>query len=70
MDEQRRQELADIIGTLETRQKHYEAVYERKEPEQMARAFVSLFNDFDYALHALRALRDNGSFDQETDDEE
>jgi hypothetical protein len=70
MDEQRRQELADIIGTLEARYKHYEEVYERKEHEETARSFMSIFNDFDYALQTLRALRDDRAFNQESEEEE
>ncbi len=70
MDEQRRQELTDIISTLEARYKHYEEVYERKEQEGMARSFMSIFNDFDYALQSLRALRDGRAFNQETGEEE
>ena len=70
MDEPRRQELADIIGTLEARYKHYEQVYERKDHDEMARSFMSIFNDFDYALQSLCALRDNRPFNQETGEEE
>ena len=70
MDEQRRQELNDIISTLEARYKHYEEVYERKEHEEMARSFMSIFNDFDYALQMLRAIRDDRGFNQETGEEE
>lgn len=69
MDEQRRQELIEIINTLQTRHKHYEQVYERKEHEEMARSFMSIFNDFDYALQILCALRDDRAFDQETEEE-
>lgn len=65
MDEQRKSELAQIIGTLETRHKHYEEVYERRNNEEMARAFMSALNDFDYALQTLRALHDGRGFDQE-----
>jgi hypothetical protein len=70
MDQDRSQELIDIVNTLEARYKHYEQVYERREQEEMARSFMSIFNDFDYALESLRALRDNRSFNQETGEEE
>ena len=70
MDDQKRQELGDIIATLEARHKHYEEVYGRKEQEEMARSFMSSFNDFDYALQILRALRDDRGLDQEADEEE
>jgi len=70
MYEQRRQELAQIIDTLEARYKHYEQVYERRDQDEMARSFMSIFNDFDYALQSLRALRDNRGFNQETGEEE
>lgn len=70
MDQQRRQELSEIIGTLEARYKHYEQIYERKEQDAMARSFMSIFNDFDYALQSLRAVRDDRSFDQESGEEE
>lgn len=70
MDEKRRQELAEIVGTLEARYKHYEQVYERRDPDEMARSFMSIFNDFDYALQSLRAMRDGRAFNQETGEEE
>jgi hypothetical protein len=65
MDEQRRQELSEIIGTLEARFKHYDEVSERRDHEEMARAFNSALNDFEYALQTLRAIRDGRGFDQE-----
>jgi hypothetical protein len=65
MDNQRMSELAQIIGTLEARHKHYEEVYERRNNDEMARAFMSALNDFDYALQTLRAVRDGRGFDQD-----
>jgi hypothetical protein len=65
MDEQRRQELSEIIGTLEARFKHYDEVSERRDHEEMSRAFNSALNDFEYALQTLRAIRDGRGFDQE-----
>ena len=70
MDDQRRQELSEIVGTLEARYKHYEGIYERRDQEEMARSFTSIFNDFDYALQSLRAMRDGRGFNQETGEEE
>jgi|GEM_PF-3229613 len=70
MEDKRSQELAEIVGTLEARYKHYEQVYERRDQDEMARSFMSLFNDFDYALHSLRAMRDGRGFNQETGEEE
>lgn len=69
MDAQRKQELADIIGSLESRQKHYAQVGERRNQEEMARAFTSAFNDFEYAIQILRAIRDDRGFDMEDEDE-
>ncbi|MFN7949340.1 MAG: hypothetical protein U0Z53_28550 [Blastocatellia bacterium] len=65
MDDQRKQELSEIIGTLEARFKHYDEVSERRDHEEMARAFNSVTNDFEYALQMLRAVRDGRGFDQE-----
>lgn len=65
MDEQRKQELASIISTLEARFKHYDEVAERHDQNQMARAFNSAVVDFEYALQTLRAVHDDRSFDQE-----
>ena len=70
MYEQRQQELTEIINTLEARYKHYEQVYERRDHDEMVRSFTSLFNDFDYALQSLRAIRDGRGFNQETGEEE
>ncbi len=69
MDEQRKQELADIIGSLESRHKHYAQVEDRHNQEEMGRAFTSAFNDFEYAIQILRAIRDNRGFDMEDEDE-
>ncbi|HEX4947547.1 MAG TPA: hypothetical protein VFZ34_12835 [Blastocatellia bacterium] len=69
MDEQRKQELADIIGSLESRHKHYAQVAERHNAEEMTRAFTSAFNDFEYAIQILRAIRDERGFDMEDEDE-
>ncbi len=68
MDDQRKQELADIIGSLEVRFKHYDDVAERREQSEMARAFNSAINDFEYALQMLRAVRDERGFDQEDEE--
>jgi len=65
MDEQRKKELAEMIATLETRFKHYEEVYERRQQEEVSRSFGSALNDFEYALMLLRAVRDDKGFDQE-----
>lgn len=69
MDEQRKQELADIIGSLESRQKHYAQVVERHNTDEMARSLTSAFNDFEYAVQILRAIRDERGFDMEDEDE-
>ncbi len=69
MDEQRKTELGDIIGSLESRLKHYTQVSERQNPDERARAFTSAFNDFEYALQILRAIRDDRGFDMEDEDE-
>jgi hypothetical protein len=63
MENSRRQELTTVIDTLEARYKHYDQVYGRKDTDEMARSFMSLFNDFDYALQFLCALRDDRQFD-------
>jgi hypothetical protein len=70
MENSRRQELAKVIDTLEARYKHYDLVYERKDADEMARSFMSLFNDFDYALQFLIALRDDRQFDPDAGAEE
>ncbi|MBL8206984.1 MAG: hypothetical protein JNM09_22315 [Blastocatellia bacterium] len=69
MDEQRKQELADIIGSLESRHKHYAQVEDRHNADEMARSFTSAFNDFEYAIQILRAIRDERGFDMEDEDE-
>ena len=69
MDEQRKQELADIIGSLESRHKHYAQVEDRHNQEEMGRTFTSAFNDFEYAIQILRAIRDDRGFDMEDEDE-
>ena len=69
MDEQRKNDLADIIGSLESRHKHYAQVTERHSNEEMARSFTSAFNDFEYAIQVLRAIRDERGFDMEDEDE-
>ncbi|HYE71861.1 MAG TPA: hypothetical protein VEF04_00965 [Blastocatellia bacterium] len=65
MNEDRKNELAQIISTLEARHKHYEEVYERRDLDEMSRGFMSALNDFDYALQTLRAVRDDRGFDQD-----
>lgn len=69
MDEQRKNELADIIGSLESRLKHYALVAERHNQEEMARGFSSAVNDFEYSIQILRAIRDDRGFDMEDEDE-
>lgn len=69
MDEQRKNDLADIIGSLESRHKHYAQVTERHSNDEMARSFTSAFNDFEYAIQVLRAIRDDRGFDMEDEDE-
>jgi hypothetical protein len=69
MDEQRKTELADIIGSLESRLKHYTQVSERQNADERARAFTSAFNDFEYSIQILRAIRDDRGFDMEDEDE-
>lgn len=69
MDEQRKNELADIIGSLEARLKRYSQVAERRSQEEMARSFTSANNDFEYAIQILRAVRDERGFDMEDEDE-
>ena len=70
MDEQRKNELADIIGSLEARHKHYSQVAERANAEEMSRAFRSAYNDFDYAVQILRAVRDERGFEEDEEEEE
>lgn len=69
MDEKRKNELADIIGSLESRLKHYSQVASRHSQEEMARAFSSAVNDFEYGIQMLRAIRDERGFDMEDEDE-
>lgn len=69
MDEQRKNDLADIIGSLESRHKHYAQVTERHSNDEMARSFTSAFNDFEYAIQVLRAIRDDRGFDMEDEDD-
>lgn len=68
MEEQRKQELSEIIGTLEARFKHYDEVSERRDQQEMARAFNSVINDFEYALQTLCAIRDDRGFNQEDEE--